>query len=241
MGSEMCIRDRLKTIFPNFEEIVVNVAEMIRAPPRDQRIRAWFPDPQITNQVKFSRGFSRAVKRCEAMLRNKGIVVVACKGGHHRAPTVASHLRCDYVVHCVIHYLSIDHIAGIIYTCYRRSPESRGSGMNWLDLDRCAHVGWDWYGFQNDDKWADDYAAPYLERGDVVIVEEVYALDYVSVTRRHDGFKVEMAFAWLLPLVVLEAPPLAPPLAPSSASADEALVPLSPRAPRNGRPREARA
>ena len=33
----------------------------------------------------------------------------------------------------------------------------------------------------------------------------------------------------------------APPLAPSSASADEALVPLSPRAPRNGRPREARA
>ena len=139
---------------------------------------------------------------------------------------MASHLRCDYVVHCVIHYLSIDHIAGIIYTCYRRSPESRGSGMNWLDLDRCAHVGWDWYGFEDDDKWTDAYAAPYLERGDVVIVEEVYALDYVSVRRRHDGFKVEMTFAWLLPLTVLEAPPLAPPLAPSSASADQALLPL---------------
>ena len=130
-------------------------------------------------------------------------------------------------------YLSIDHIAGIIYTCYRHSPESRGPGMKWLDGTASrqrvqAHVGRDWYGFEDDAKWTDAYAAPYLERGDVVIVEEVYALDYVSVTRRHDGFKVEMTVAWLLPLVVLEAPPLAP----SSASADEALVPLSPRAPR---------
>ena len=138
----------------------------------------------------------------------------------------------DYVVHCVIHDLSIDHIAGIIYTCYGHSPESRGPGMKWLVVDRYAHVGWDWYGFQNDDKWADAYAAPYLERGDVVIVEEVYALDYVSVTRRHDGFKVEMTFAWLLPLAVVEAPPLAPPLAPSSASADQTLLALSPPAPR---------
>ena len=79
IGYESEKYEQLKTIFPNFEEIVVNVAEMIRAPPRDQRTRAGFPDPQITNQVKFSRGFSRAVKRCEAMLRNKGIVVVACK------------------------------------------------------------------------------------------------------------------------------------------------------------------
>ena len=214
---------------------------MIHAPPKSRRKPGCFPAPHITNQVKSSDGFSEAVKRCEEKLRKMGIVVVVCKGGHHRAPTVASHLRCDYVVHCVIHFLSIDHIAGIIYTCYRRSPESRGSGMNWLDLDRYAHVGWDWYGFEDDDKWTDAYAAPYLERGDVVIVEEVYALDYVSVTRRHDGFKVEMTCAWLLPLVVLKAPPLAPPLAPSSASADEALVPLSPRVPRNGRPREARA
>ena len=104
--------------------------------------------------------------------------------------------------------------------------------MKWLDVDRYAHVGWDWYGFEDDDKWTDAYAAPYLERGDVVIVEEVYDLSYVSVTRLHDGFKVEMTFAWLLPLAVLETPPLAPPLAPSSASADEALVPLSPPAPR---------
>ena len=80
--------------------------------------------------------------------------------------------------------------------------------MKWMHVDRYAHVGWDWYGFQNDDKWADDYAVPHLERGDVVIVEEVYALDYVSVTRIHDGFKVEMTFAWLLPLAVLDAPPL---------------------------------
>ena len=83
------------------------------------------------------------------------------------------------------------------------------------------------------------YSGIFLEG--IFFNEIQYALDYVSVTRSHDGFKVEMTFAWLLPLVVLEAPPLAPPLAPSSASADEALVPLSPRAPRNGRPREARA
>ena len=137
------------------------------------------------------------------MLRKMGIVVVACKGGRHRAPTVASHLRCDYVVHCVIHYLSIDHIAGIIYTCYRHSPESRGPGMKWLVEDRYAHVGWDWYGFEGDAKWTDDYAAPYLERGDVVIVEEVYDLDYVSVTRLRDRLTVEMTYAWLLPLTVL--------------------------------------
>ena len=80
--------------------------------------------------MESSAGFNQAVEKCKAMLCITGIVVVACNGGHHRAPTVASHLRCDYVVHCVIHYLSIDHIAGIIYTCYRRSPESRGSGMN---------------------------------------------------------------------------------------------------------------
>ena len=62
IGYESEKYEQLKTIFPDFEEIVVNVADMIRAPPRDQRIRAWFHDPQITNQVKFSKGFSRAVK-----------------------------------------------------------------------------------------------------------------------------------------------------------------------------------
>ena len=136
------------------------------------------------------------------MLRKTGIVVVACKGGHHRAPTVASHLRCDYVVHCVIQYLSIDHIAGIIYTCYGHSPESRGPGMKWLDVDRYAHVGWDWYGFSDDVKWMDANATPYLERGDVVIVEAVHNSYYVSVMRLHDSLRVEMTFAWLLPRTV---------------------------------------
>ena len=72
---------------------------MIVAPPKSQRKRGWFPELHITNGVKSAEGFSEAVERCEVMLRKMGIVVVACKGGRHRAPTVASHLRCDYVVH----------------------------------------------------------------------------------------------------------------------------------------------
>ena len=121
---------------------------------------------------------------------------------------MASHLRCDYVVHCVIHDLSIDHIAGIVYTCDGHSPESRGPGMKWLGGTASrqrvqAHVGWDWYGFEDDAKWTDANTAPYLERGDVVIVEEVYDLTYVSVTRLYDRLSVEMTFAWLLPLTVL--------------------------------------
>ena len=198
---------QLKAIFPDFDEIVVNVKEIIDAPPRGQRKHGWFPTREVIASVESSAGFKHAVEKCKAMLCITGIVVVACNGGHHRAPTVASHLECDYVVHCVIQNFSIDDIAGIIYTCHGNRPESLGPGMNWLRRTACkqrveAYVGWAWYGFENDDKWTDPNSAPYLERGDVVIVEAVHNSYYVSVMRLHDSLSVEMTFAWLLPRTV---------------------------------------
>ena len=202
IGYQCDLYDQLTRIFPDLQKIVVNVREMIVAPPRQQRVAAWFPDGRVANQVMSSAGFDQAVQRCQERLRTRGIVLVMCRGGHHRAPTVVSQLKCDYKFHCVLAKFSIEYVAGIIYTCYGYSWKSHASAMMcWvhsLHPENKACVGWAWYGFHGDDKWADDNAAPYLDCGDIVTVEEVYEDVYVSVCGL-DGSKVQMHFAWLLP------------------------------------------
>ena len=204
IGIECKMFAELTNIFPDLRKNVIDVRKWISAPRQHERVKGYFPDRRVVNQVKASSGFEEAVKRCQEMLRTTGIVVVGCKGGNHRAPTVASQLRCDYVFHCVIDEITVDHIAGIIYTCYGYSAKAHAPAMRWLhglaSVQKAeAYVGWSWYGFDDDAKCADAEAAAYLQCGDIVSVEEVYQDFYVSVTRISDGRRVNMHFAWLLP------------------------------------------
>ena len=202
IGCRSQLYHQLTQIFPDLQKIVVNVGELIVAPPRRKRVAAWFPDCRVVKQVMSSEGFQQAIQCCQERLRTRGIVLVMCKGGHHRAPTVVSQLKCDYKIHCVIANFSIERVAGIIYTCYGYSRQSHVSAMKcWalsLPPEKKAYVGWAWYGFHGDANWADANAAPYLHCGDIVTVVEVYEDVYVSVCSM-DGRKVQMHFAWLLP------------------------------------------
>ena len=71
-------------------------------------------------------GFAEVVKACELVLQTYGIVLVVCKGGNHRSPTVAHIMRSEgrFVIHATLftrRAFHCTHIAALVHACVRCS------------------------------------------------------------------------------------------------------------------------
>ena len=105
-GMETYLYEELTKLIPEVRRVTVDVRKWLKAPPKHERVRARFPDPRVISQVKGSCNFKEALGACLDVLREQGIVVVACKSGVHRAATVAEavqdYAKKPYIVHCCV-------------------------------------------------------------------------------------------------------------------------------------------
>ena len=111
---------------PEAKYLIVNVTEWLRAPPRQERVKGYFPDDNVVSQIRNHDGFNKAKDACESTLGKYGIALVACKGGNHRAPTVANSMksRGRFVLHATLSTrpsLQCSHVATLVHACVKCS------------------------------------------------------------------------------------------------------------------------
>ena len=112
---------------PEARRLLVDVTKWLRAPPRQKRVKgAYFPDDKVVSQTRQQNGFNEAVEACESTLRKYGIALVACKGGNHRAPTVADSMKSTgrLVLHATLGTrpsLPHKHVATLVHACVKCS------------------------------------------------------------------------------------------------------------------------
>jgi len=123
LGYQSAAYEYILQDIPEAKRLIVNVAHILTAPPKDERVKgACFPDKCVVSQVRGHARFPAAVDACEQVLQTYGIVLVVCKGGNHRSPTVADSIGCRgrFVIHATIYkrprFISKD-IATLVHAC----------------------------------------------------------------------------------------------------------------------------
>jgi hypothetical protein len=196
---------------PEAHVLVVDVSAIIAAPPRCRRNRnAFFPDDSVVSQVRGSTRFDEAVGRCECVLRRHGIVLVTCKGGNHRAPTVADSMKrgSRFIVHATLrtrYPLRSDHIAILVHACVKnRSADSfyrlltqELEGKR-CDIHWCA--GWQ-AGDLDTGEW--DTSKQFPKAGADVEVLSVRD-SWCTVEEKDTGCTYTLPITWLVPKCVFE-------------------------------------
>ena len=107
---------------PEAEYLIVDVTQWLRAPRRQERVKGYFPDDNVVSQIRNHDGFNKPKDACESTLGKYGIALVACKGGNHRAPTVADSMKARgrFVLHatlCTRPSLPHKHVATLVHAC----------------------------------------------------------------------------------------------------------------------------
>ena len=184
---------------PEVEHLVVDVTQFLPAPPRAERIRGTFPDNGVISQVREQEGFSACVSACHEMLASRGIVLVMCKGGNHRAPTVAHEMsqRGRYVIHATLRGTSIPpaHVACLIHACVRCQSRDTFYNMLFTMPNERLCVGWT---PGNPDTRETLMEVPYVRHGarvQVLEADETYCMVRVVAT----GHTCKLPLTWLLP------------------------------------------
>ena len=112
---------------PGAHAIIVDVSKIIPAPLKRHRVKkAFFPDERVVTQVQESPEFEEALRRCECVLDNYGIVLVTCKGGNHRAPTIADSMKRPgrIIIHATLgkrEAICPQHIEVLVHACVQSS------------------------------------------------------------------------------------------------------------------------
>ena len=107
--------------------IIVDVAKIIPAPLKCHRVKdAFFPDECVVTQVRESKEFEEALRCCECVLGKYDIVLVTCKGGNHRAPTIADSMkrRGRFIIHATLRTrkpICPQHIEALVHACVQSS------------------------------------------------------------------------------------------------------------------------
>ena len=196
---------------PEAQELVVDVSAIISAPPRCRRERnAFFPDDSVVSQVRGARGFDEAVECCECVLRRHGIVLVMCKGGNHRAPTVADSMKRGYrfIFHATLrtrYPLRRRNIAVLVHACVKsKSGDSFYRQLTQeieekrCDIRFCA--GWQ-AGDLDTGKW--DTSNRFPKAG--ADVEVLSVRDCMCTVEEKDtGCTYTLPITWLVPKCVFE-------------------------------------
>ena len=104
LGIRTYAYDQLVRMEPRICEVLVDVRSYVNAPPRHRRVNEVYPHAAIIDAVKMQCGYECCVSACAHVLRSQGIVVIGCKGGRHRAPTVASEFEMAgrHVIHLTL-------------------------------------------------------------------------------------------------------------------------------------------
>lgn len=196
---------------PEARKLIVDVAAIIPAPPRCQRNwNANFPDDIVVTQVRGSRYYYEAIDFCSFTLRKYGIVLVACKGGNHRAPTVADGLRCpsSFIVHATLRtrrHIHYEHIAALIHACVKSSCGDcfyRQLAQELMEK-RCSMqlcTGW-----QEGNAVVGAFESSSLTPNAGTAVEVLNVCGcWCSVRGLDTGYTYEMPITWLVPTCVYE-------------------------------------
>ena len=200
------IRDNL----PEAQVLIVDVAHMIDPPPRPERHKGVFPEDVIVSQVRGARGFDKAVQCCESVLAKHGIVLVMCKGGNHRAPTVADSMKRDhlFIVHATLatrYHLRRRNIAVLVHACVKsKSGDSFYRQLTQeLEEKRCDIrfcAGWQARDLVTG-KW--DASNQFPKAG--ANVEVLSVRDCMcTLQERETGCKYTLPITWLVPRCVYQ-------------------------------------
>ena len=190
---------------PEVVQLTLDVTRFLPAPPRAERIRGTFPDNGVICQVREQEGFSACVSACHEVLASHGIVLVMCKGGRHRAPTVAHEMsqKGRYVVHATLRWPSISpaHVACLIHACVRcRSRDTFYNMLLTMPNQRLC-VGWS---PGNPDTRETHTEVPYVKHGARVQVLEADETDCV-VRVAPTEYTCKLPLTWLLPESVCQS------------------------------------
>ena len=196
---------------PEAEYLIVDVTEWLRAPPRQERVKGYFPDDNVVSQIRNHDGFNKAKDACESTLGKYGIALVACKGGNHRAPTVADSMKARgrFVLHATLRTrpsLPHKHVATLVHACVKCSSSIefynglvRESQDPQYKTPLC--VGWS-SAVNVDGTWQLDTSRP--QAGAEVQLLQVKGAES-TVMDTTTGHTYVLPVTWLLPKSVLTA------------------------------------
>ena len=209
LGRETALYEYVLKEIPEAHQLVVNVASSLPAPPRHERVkRAFFPDASVVSRIRQQQGFSEVVQQCELVLQRYGIVLVMCKGGNHRAPTVADCLKRKgrFVIHATLatrRAFCCTHIATLVHACVRCSNgvEFYSRLIRESEDLRCESqlcVGWDAADLETCEV---DPTVSFLRAGSNVQVLEMRGCECL-VRDRETGHTCALPVTWLVPRCV---------------------------------------
>ena len=190
---------------PEAHKLIVDVAELLPAPPRHQRIKhECFPDAAMVSRIQRQKGFEEALALCESVLQIHGIVLVLCKGGNHRSPTVANSMKQPgrIVIHSTLFTrppFCGEHIATLVHACIKcenslefYSELIRNSKDSQQNTQLC--VGWN---AGNVETQKVDTKVPFLSAG--AEVEVLDTCDHSCLVKdKTTGCSCELPVTWLL-------------------------------------------
>ena len=208
LGWNTALFTALVNNIPEVRKLMVHVDELLPAPPRNMRTDAVYPDCNVVLRIHKQMHFTTAVRICQKMLEEHGIVLVVCKGGNHRSPTVASQLRSvgRFVVHATLRTrpsFCFEDIASLIHACVACSSRGafygrliRDSQDEGLDMQLC--VGWS---AANMETYEKDARVSYVEPGRDIHVLKT-SEDWCEVKDAKTGCMCTIPVTWLVPSYV---------------------------------------
>ena len=202
IGLETPLYRRIRAEIPRLEIIVVDVRRFIGAPPRHRRARgARYPDRSVIVEVEGNAHFEQAVNECTNLLQRYRIVMVGCKSGVHRAPTVSARVgrlsSNAFTVHCSLNNMRFDDVMWTIRSCMDTSlitPQLHKTYSSILPSLRLC-MGWAWTGTQS------QHEDPIAQFEEVEFVRHHPTIkDCFIVTRLEsaEGHRTVLS-TWLLP------------------------------------------
>ena len=196
---------------PDALEVLVNVADILDPPKKEDRIKgAIFPDKDVVKQVRDHRNFEEAKECCERKLDRWHIVLVCCKGGNHRAPTVADSLKRPgrFIIHATLgrrqHNIPPRYIEVLVHACVESRNTANFYRQLTQDLEANKYTTQLCVGWQSGDpatcEW--DTSNEFPEAGvDVIEVRGVRGY-YCDVKVRNSERIFTIPVTWLLPTML---------------------------------------
>ena len=208
LGYDTQLYRHITSNIPQVGEIIVNVAKIIPAPDPDDRVPGIFPNKDVVKQVQDSTHFRRAQTECEEVLRKKEIVLVVCKGGNHRAPTVADSMKewGRFIIHATLgrrQSIRPEDIEVLVHACVQSNTTMNFYGQLTRNLKDKTYptelcVGWQ-VGDLATGGW--DTSNQFPKAGVHVEVQDVSDF-WCTVKEKDKECIYHLPITWLVPLAV---------------------------------------
>ena len=138
---------------PSLARYIVDVRDLLKPPPKGQRVKGKFPLRGVRDQVENRPEFEYCRRACQAVLEQHGIVIVACSSGHHRAPTIAHCLEgASYTLHVTIRGLPEMVVIKLLHTVVDIPLDLQKCMYEWImSCPNAWRLAWQWSATAADD------------------------------------------------------------------------------------------